>query len=340
MTQPKSREIRLFGAGVVAGFGALVVSVMAIGFGIAHFAPERMPAPAVSRVVHLDEKLRFIRDRPALDPALLAVGSSVTWRQIDGEPIEPVAGGPGRFFNGGTGLLQIHQTRATMAFYLDHFPNVRALLVMVSLPDFGDCTTMPAHLFEMEDASRYAFHDWPAPYFYLRYVSPQRYLRTVLELPKKRIPYRGELFHDAYGSSPLQIPEKLQRGLRYGRLPTDDACVAELEGLLADAVARDVEPMLVFAPVHPDYRVEYPREMAWLDKVAAYAKALVERDGRGIVIDLTDDHPFTEDDFFDAFHLQWSAVRRLAPLIARSIPTIPPLSMGTIPTKRPVGNAG
>jgi hypothetical protein len=99
-------------------------------------------------------------------------------------------------------------------------------------------------------------------------------------------------------------------------------------------------PILVFAPVHPDYRVEFPEEMAWLDTVAAYAKGLMERDGRGLVLNLTDDHPFTEDDFFDAFHLQWSAVRRLAPLIARSIPTIPRFSMETNPTPHPDGNAG
>src|SRR3546814_18566499 len=67
--------------------------------------PESLPAPAISRLVQIDEKLRFLRQHPGLDPEVLAVGSSITWRQIDGDAFSTsVDGDDGRFLNGGTGM--------------------------------------------------------------------------------------------------------------------------------------------------------------------------------------------------------------------------------------------
>ncbi len=265
MDHTKTRGLAHFGIGILAGFGVLVGGLTAVGVAIAHFAPGNMPAPAISRLVHMDEKLRFIRERPALDPTILAVGSSVTWRQLAGGVFDAVAGGAGGFLNGGTALLQVHQTRVMSRFYLDHFPNVRTLLVLVGLPDFSDCTIQPEHLVAQKDAARYTFNDWPAAYFYFRYVSPQRYLRTAMRLPERRTPLIGDLYLDAHGSGPLQVPDTMKRGLRYGKIARDPACVAALNGLVADTEARGVQLVLVFAPIHPDYRAGYPAEhgMAW-----------------------------------------------------------------------------
>ena len=324
MDQTKTRGLKHFGIGILAGFVALVGGLTAVGVAIAHFAPGNMPAPAISTLVHMDEKLRFIRERPALDPTILAVGSSVTWRQVAGGAFDAVAGGAGGFLNGGTALLQAHQTRTMARFYLDHFPNVRTLLVLVSLPDFSDCTTQPERLVALEDAARYAFNDWPAPYFYFRYVSPQRYLRTAMTLPERRTPMTGDLYLDAYGSGPLQVPDTMKRGLRYGKIARDPACIAALDGLIADTEARGVQLVLVFAPIHPDYQARYPAETAWLGEVASQVAAAVKRSGKKtVVLDYIRDPSFKGQDFFDAFHLQWNAVKVLSERIVGSLRATP-----------------
>lgn len=319
MNQSKKRELKLFGIGILAGFVALVGGLTAVGVAIARFAPENMPAPAISSLVHMDEKLRFIRERPALDPTILAVGSSVTWRQVAGGAFDAVAGGGG-FLNGGTALLQVHQTRTMARFYLDHFSNVRTLLVLISLPDFSDCTIQPERLVALEDADRYAFGDWPAPYFYFRYVSPQRYLRTAMTLPERRTPLTGDLYLDAHGSGPLQVSDTMKRGLRYGKIAHDPACIAALDGLIADTNARGVQLVLVFAPIHPDYRMRYPADTAWLSGVASRVAAAVKRGGKKTtVLDMIRDQTFAGQDFFDAFHLQWNAVKVLSERIVGAL---------------------
>ncbi len=322
MDQSKTRELKHFGIGILAGFGALVGGLTAVGVAVAHFAPGNMPAPAISTLVHMDEKLRFIRERPALDPTILAVGSSVTWRQTAGGAFDAVAGTAGSFLNGGTAFLQIHQTRAMARFYLNHFQNVRTLLVMTSLADFGDCTTQPEYLVAQEDAARYAFDNWPAPYFYFRYVSPQRYVRTAMTLAERRTPLTGDLYLDSYGSGPLQVPDTMKRGLRYDKIARDPACIAALDGLVADTEARGIRLVLVFAPIHPEYRALYRADITWLEGVASRVAAAGKRgEKKAIVLDMIREPSFAESDFFDAFHLQWNAVKVLSERIAVSLKT-------------------
>jgi hypothetical protein len=326
MGPAKTRELKHFGIGILAGFVALVGGLTAVGVAIARFAPENMPAPAISTLVHMDEKLRFIRERPALDPTILAVGSSVTWRQVAGGAFDAVAGGAGSFLNGGTAQLQVHQTRTMTNFYLSHFPNVRALLVMVSLPDFSDCTIQSEHLVEQKDAARYAFDNWPATYFYFRYVSPQRYLRAAMTLAERRTPMTGDLYLDVHGSGPLQVPDTMKRGLRYGKTPRDPACTAALDSLIADMEARGIQLVLVFAPIHPDYRALYPADITWLDDLAGRVAAAGRLGGKKtIVLDMIRDPSFAGDDFFDAFHLQWNAVKVLSKRIAGALKGAPDL---------------
>lgn len=205
-------------------------------------------------------------------------------------------------------------------FYLENYANVRTLLVMISLPDFGNCTTEPEELVAPDDAARYAFGGWPAVYFYFRYVSPQRYLKTAMTLAGRRMPLTGDLHLDAYGSSPLQVPDIQKRGLRYGEIANDPACVAALEGLIDDTLARGAQFALVFPPIHPDYRALYPADVAWLAGVADHVAAKGKREeGKIVVLDMIHDPSFAKNDFFDAFHLQWNAVKALSVRIAASL---------------------
>lgn len=308
--------MKVYALGLLLGFAGVLLGLSGAGTTLALLAPERMPAPAITRLVQLDEKLRFIRERPALDPTILAVGSSITWRQLDGRAIDRVAGGKHRFFNGGTGYLQIHQTRDLTLFYLDQFENTRVVLLMIGLPDFRDCSNEPADMLNHADAARYAFGQWPEPYFYFRYVSPQRYLRTAMTRADQLTPYEGEHFLDSYGSSPIQLPEGRMPGLRYGDIGNDPACVRELSDFVNELTGRGLQVVMVSPPVHPAYREQFPGEMAWLRRALQTFEAGVQDRDRFSLHVLTAEPGYDGADFFDAFHLQWHAVQALSRRVA------------------------
>jgi hypothetical protein len=321
-----------FGYGILAGLVAVPLCIVAAFAALAVFAPASMPAPAISSLVHLDEKFRFLREHPEFDPRILAVGSSITWRQLAGKALEPQADGPHGFLNGGTGYLRVHQTRALTRFYLSRFPNVHTVLVMVGPPDFRSCTEEPAEIFVAEDAARYAFEGWPAIYFYLRYFTPRRYLETTMNLAGRQAPLGGDLYLDAYGSGPVQMPEDTDLGLRYGKLDKDSACIDALVGLAQDMKDRGIHLMLVFPPVHPEYRARFPDEMRWLENAAARMERERRKNPRHLtVLRMYRDNSFAARDYFDAFHLQWPAVKVLSARIAQAVavrPFVPPEEEG------------
>lgn len=309
--------MRSFALGILAGLVLVYGGLAATYAGLAVFRPANLPAPAISRLVPLDEKLRFLRQNRQLDPRVLAVGSSITWRQIAGDEFVRVAGG-GAFLNGATGYLKIHQTRDLLDFYLERYANVRTVLLFTGPPDFEDCTEEPAAMLDHGAAAAYAFEQAPDFYFYLRYFSPQRYLRSALTLDRRTQPLTGDLSLDRYGSSPLQVPARMQAGLRYGAVAHDPACADALSALARELADREIGFVVVFAPVHPDYRREFPKVVAALRRVARQFEDRGARLGARVV-NLIDDDRFAAVDYFDAFHLQWPAVRRLSRHVARAI---------------------
>lgn len=307
-----------FGCGILAGVSAVAGGLAAVYFLVALVWPQNLPAPAISRLIHIDEKLRFIREHPQLDPRIIAVGSSITWRQLDGAAIEAVAGGPGTFFNGATAFLKIHQTRALTRFYLDHFDNVEAVLLLAGLPDFSDCSDEPAGLFDPQDASRYAFLNWPPLFFYFRYFSPQRYLTAAINLDERRIPFAGDLFLDAYSSGPLRIPVGPKSGLRYASFRTDPACLETLDKMADELASQGIALKVVIPPANPEYWRAYPEMQAAMGRIDAHLHARLR--GRGAqVMSLYGDSRFASGEFVDAFHLQWPSAQRLTRLIADSL---------------------
>lgn len=307
-----------FALGILLGV-LLVYGGLAATYGaLAAIWPGSLPAPAITRLVPLDEKLRFLRRNEHLDPRMLAVGSSITWRQVAGSAFARMAEGPGRFLNGATGYLKIHQTRDLLDFYLANYPNIRTVLLFTGPPDFEDCTTEPAALLDHDDAASYAFEQAPDLYFYLRYFSPQRYLRGAMTLDRRSRPLTGDLSLDRFGSSPLKLPAHMLVGLRYGAISHDPACATALTGLADDLADRAIRLVVVFAPIHPDYRRQFPEVVAELDRLARDLEARSDA-GTTQVIRLIDDGAYAAGDFFDAFHLQWPAVQRFSGSVATAM---------------------
>jgi len=311
--QPEAEPTRSYWIGLLGGGLVALVLIMA-GLGGLAWA-ERLPAPPITKVEYLDEKLRFIRDNPGLDPTLMVVGSSVAWRQFDGEPFASRLG-QGRVLNGASGFLKVHQTRFLTHFYMDHFPHIQTVVLMFGPPDFENCTKVPAQLFDFDDASGYAFDKEAAAPFYVRYFAPVTYLRRAMDYHERRAALTGDFWMDQYGSSPMQWTPAMMRGLRYSALHFDRACIDVLISLLTEIKVRGIRPVVVFSPIHPEYRRQYPEVHQRLKLVA---EQIAPRVRPGIDFFDFSKSDFAPDDFFDAVHLQWSAVRTFSDILAKLI---------------------
>jgi hypothetical protein len=304
--------VRGYFLGIV--LGALTLPALLVGaqFSLLQFRPMHMPAPAVSQVEALDVKFQHMRKHPTLDPDVIAVGSSMTWRHFDGKNFEAHSGLS--FFNGGTSYLKIHQSRYLANFYSDMY-DARFYVKLTSLPDFEDCTTVPASLFDREDVEDYVTGAKPEWFYYLKYLALTRYVRTGLELPQRMAQLEGDLWQDEYASGPLHIPNL---GLRYGRQDFDPECLRQLYGMSDDLAQAGRHFLVALIPVHPDYLEKYPETEAQLKTLHDDMQIELRRNGHDVVM-LAESGAYSPDDFFDAFHLQWPAVQRLSAIIGEQV---------------------
>ena len=295
--------MRTYLSGLFLG-GLVAITVIAGTFVVAmKFWPQNLIAPAISSVDSVNEKFRFIRRRPELDPQIISVGSSITWRHIDGAAFSTATGSA--FLNGAAGLLAVHQTRSLARLYMDLFPRASTFVMLTSLPDFSECN-QGRNFFDSEDAKSYIRAERPELFYYLKYLTIARYYTASRIWPQETVPFAGSRWLDAFGSSPLQTAD---RGLRYGPLAFDAACIEELKQFSSELRKRGRQLAVVVMPPRPEYRARYPEASVRLDTLVDEVEPQFHSDGN-LLVDLRDiDLP--SSDYWDAFHLQWSAVRRL-----------------------------
>lgn len=309
--------MKKFAYGILVGMGGTIGAIMSVFLVVGMLAPERLPAPAITKIMHLDEKLRFIHDHKDIDPRILAVGSSITWRQVAGEAFAPLAGGPKHFLNGAAVYLKMHQTRKLARFLTAHYKNVHTLLVLTGPVDFEDCEDRDP-VFDYETAFYYTFKRWPAALFYLQYFAPRRYFEAMMSLPERRTPFTGDLYIDQYGSGPVMLAGDVKLGLRYGDVEVDRSCVYKMAELSQDMTRRGIRTVLVFAPLHPAYRKKYPAAVTAVNAIVDKLRQETEGDNT-MILKMDDDPRFVAEDFYDAFHLQWPAAQRLSVLVANAM---------------------
>ena len=309
--QPETEiPTRRYYVGLLAGALAAFATIMG-GLGLLAWM-DRLPAPPITKVEMLDEKLRFLRERRDLDPTFVLIGSSMALRQFDGRPFASRLG-QRHVLNGASTLINVHQTRFLTSFYMEHLPKLQTIVLMLGPPDFENCTTMPADLFDPEDASGYAFKQEMAAPLYLRYFAPVLYLRRARNFHERRVPLTGDFWMDEFGSAPMQLTPEMMSGLRYEALKFDRSCVNHLQQLLTEIKAKGIRPVVVFSPIHPEYRRKYPETIQRLKEVGGKVGAEL-REG----VDFFDmsESDFEATDFFDAVHLQWTVVQRFSDRLA------------------------
>jgi len=305
--------MKKFGFGILTGFAGTIAGIAGVFFIIYIFARDRLPAPALTPIVQIDEKLNFIRNNPQIDPHILAVGSSITFRHLNGNAFRNVAGGRLHFLNGGVVHLQIDETEDLTNFYLDNYPHVRTVLMLTGLPDFEDCSSQREPMLDPDSARGFSFERYPAVFYYLRYFSPQRYVRGIMEFEERRTPFYGDIYIDEFGSGPVKVRKGTDYGLRYGEIDIDPACVDALVRFAEDLDQRGKDLAVIFTPIHPEYREQFPASVDALTHVIAEVQKRVP--DTTFVSDMHKNAGFVSQDFYDAFHLVWAGAQRLSDII-------------------------
>jgi hypothetical protein len=286
-------------------WSAVIIAAGAVGLWALNKAG-RLPAPPLTATFCIDEKFKFMRDAVAQKPDVLAVGSSVTWRNLDFSTLEGATGEVLRPLNGAPCFLKIHETAFLTEFYLDNMPSVANVVSVVAMRDFKNCTSSPA-FFDKATARRYVFDGWPAWHLYFLNFRPKLFLRDVITIQTMRSgsDVRNTLNMDRYGSGPLFItPPEIR-----GNMVTTPECFDHLEAMARSLAARNVTWSVVLLPPMPAWLKAYDpagaRDQEWRGTVAKRLEATgaILIDGR--------DGPTTHDRHFsDPVHLHWSSVSR------------------------------
>ncbi|GGC67756.1 hypothetical protein GCM10011504_52170 [Siccirubricoccus deserti] len=293
----------------------------------------RLPPPAFTNSICIDEKFAFLRQHPPVSPTLLVIGSSVAWRHFDGVTAE--RNSPGTVpLNGAFCGQSANQTVYTANWLLDRYPTVREVLFIAAPQDFDDCTTPPTASFNRQDVDGYVFGGTSPWLYYTRYFSLVSLIRNAIEIADKR---SGEnridpLVFDRYGSGPIESDRNRGR-LLYGDVERlDPACFEALSHLSVKLQQEGRRLMVASTPLHPQWKLQYDPQGQMRNRFNSGILAAL-RTGGGQYWDSNLSFHLDETLFFDAIHLLWDGVPKFTEALARAFQFG---SVAVVPTTRSV----
>ncbi|GJD97919.1 hypothetical protein [Methylobacterium iners] len=273
-----------------------------------------LPPPPLTATNCIDEKFKFLHETTLTDRNLIAVGSSVTWRNLDFSAVD------GRWkslrpVNAAPCYLQIHQTAYLTEFLLDEIPTARVVVSVVSMQDFQNCSE-DEKFFDSSIARRYISARETSWHLYFTNFRPRLFLQDVAKIRSMRDGTRNRepLVMDQYGSGPLTFtpPE-----VRSDRAATPE-CLKHMERLARELRDKGVAWVVVLLPPMPAWGRSYDpsgsRDLSWRQGV----KAHLERTGT-VVLDGRFGPAVDDNDFTDPDHLHWSTVPAFTRWIFRSL---------------------
>lgn len=169
--RPARRFLLAFLGLFLGGIGALAGLHMAL----AHQA--LLPPPPLAATDCIDGKLALLRDAPLEDRTLIAVGSSVTWRNLDMGLLERRLPGV-RAYNAAPCFLHVDQTAFLTGLLLERAPQLRTVLSVMAPRDFESCGPQDAAFVDEDLARAYLAGQVPG---WLPYVTGFRPLYLARE---------------------------------------------------------------------------------------------------------------------------------------------------------------
>ena len=261
----------------------------------------RMPPPAFSNSYCFDAKLAAFRQKPPVQPTHLIIGSSIPWRNIATETIieqYPQA----RPLNAGFCGLQVNQSAFVGRFFLQRYPTVTDVLLLVDPFDMGACRSQKTEVFDSADVSDYLSGASDLQ-FYFKYFDLVSLTSNAFNTANaSSIPFpmtrlgdgpliRGDSDELVYGPPPIIQP----------------ACVAALAALAHDVEKSGRRLVVVTMPLLDAWSVKYDsdsqsrKEFAKSIEAALAGTSATFWDGWSEVA-------LPRSDYFDAVHLHWRAV--------------------------------
>ena len=264
----------------------------------------RLPPPPLTATNCIDEKFKFLHDSAIRDPDLIAVGSSVTWRNLDFSVLERRHGNRVRALNAAPCYLTVNETAFLTRFYLDNMPSVRVVLSVFAMRDFEGCRGAGA-FFDVDVARRYIVEGKPAWHLYFLNFRPYVFLKDVVRIRDMRTGANvtGPLNMDRFGSGPLFLtPPEIRSDVW-----TSPDCFDRLERMAHEIEERGVKWVVALLPPMPAWLEAYDpggaRDRTWRESVAERLRGT-----QAIVMDGRNGPPVKDRNFSDPAHLHWASV--------------------------------
>jgi hypothetical protein len=276
-----------------------------------------LPPPSFANSLCVDEKLANLRERPAGQPNLLVIGSSVAWRHFDGDAVKLHS--PDLIpLNGAFCGLTASQSIYAGDWLMRHYPSIREVLMIAGPQDFQNCTTPRTAVFDSDDADDYVFGRASPWSYYIKYFAPAALLRSAAGVAARRT---GEntmdpLVFDRYGSGPLDT-QGYRDTLLYGAVDgLDQACFDALSRLAIRLRQEGRRLMVASTPMHPEWKALYDPGNRMKASFNLQLRKVLDAthaefwDGDGAKV-------VGQDAFYDGIHLRWSAVAPFSEALAR-----------------------
>ncbi len=287
-------------------------------------AAQRLPAPPVSGTYCIDEKLAWLKNNPdTFESNMVAVGSSVTWRNLDFSVLSPGARSAlGGVVNAAPCHLRANQTRFMAEYLLQRRPEIHTVITILSPRDMEVCSTTPAAFLEPKIAEAYFKGTIPDLWIYFRNLRAESFISDIVNLPDRR---QAELIYDQFGSGPLTVDKP---NLWFPFTP-EPRCYRELRSLAVDLKARNVQFLVVTFPVMPDWTRHHDPLAETQTSFLRDVQAALGDTG-AILVDAQTNYRLPTSAFADPVHLQWRHVADFTRYIwdeaRRSGARLPPLS--------------
>lgn len=253
------------------------------------------PPPAFTNNLCIDAKLEFFRENPPVRPTHMIVGSSIAWRNIASNVVaeeHPSA----RPLNGAFCGLSLNQSTFAARFFLQRFPTITDVLLVLVPFDMGACRSNKTNLFDTADVSAYlsGANDLQ---FYFKYFD-------VFSLVTNAFGEKD--VYTAHGDGPLLTDQP--RRLVYGPAPAvQPECEAALAEFAADLERTGRRLVVVTMPVLDEWSAKYDRDSKEREYFATRIRHAL-KGSSAVFWDAWSKIEPAAAAYSDAVHLRWRAV--------------------------------